>query len=196
MNSQAAVIANILRNAFPNGRAKVGLFFQADADVLERLLLEPHMTLVLGESFHPLNRSRLKAARNNGGRLRDNVLFLETRFTKLPISAHSFDALVLLGGLPQCAKTPSASLTYLRSLLTPKGLLVWPQPLDEGLFAGPARLRYPTTRERIGATKRTMLTRLAMEAGFIEIGQKAVQHNLIQRIITVGRASNRPWEQS
>jgi hypothetical protein len=194
MSNQAAVIADIVRSSFSKRRAEVGVFFQTSADVLERLLLEPHSIAVFGESFHPLNRASLKSIRNNGGRQRDNVLFIETRFCEMPIPAKSFDALILLGGLPQCDKTPPLSLAYLRSLLRPNGLVIWPQPLDDGLFGGAARLKYPTTDHRIGATKRTVLTRLAMEAGFTDIAQTPVQQQPIQWVITVGRAPTRPWD--
>ncbi len=194
MSNQTAVIVNLIRDAFPKTRAKVGIFFQSDADVLEQLLLEPHAIAVFGESFHPLNRARRKAERNNGGKLRENLLFAETDFIASPVAARSLDALILLGGLPQCDKTPLSTLMYLRSVLGPQGLIIWPQPLEEGILAALASLKYPSSGRRLGATSRTALTRLMMGAGFVEIGQVAAQRKPIVWTVTFGRAPMRPWE--
>jgi hypothetical protein len=187
------IIADCLKDAFKGRRARVGVAFESGAALLERLLMEPHFFTVFGDRFHPMFRVMTKGLRIRGASS-DHVVFLENRFQAVPLLPRSLDALILLGGLPQCAPSPLLSLVQLRGLLRPGGLLIWPQPVGEGFFNRLARLRYPGKKGRLGAPRRTQLCRLTMEAGFVDIGQRPVNKRTVPWTVTVARAGSRPWE--
>lgn len=193
MSNFSEDIANCLADAFRGRRARVGIAFESGAALLERLLAEPHFFLVFGDRFHPMFRVMTRCSRAWGASS-DHIVFLENRFQSPPLLPQSLDALILLGGLPECGPSPLLSLTQLRELLTPGGLLIWPQPVSEGFFKRLARLRYPNKKGLLGASPRTQLCRLAMEAGFVEIGQKAAKKRTVPWTLTLARAGSRPWE--
>lgn len=190
---QISLITDLLRNGFKGRRAEVGVAFSAHSEVLEQLLLEPHRFTVFGEKFHPLFRCMTRCARNSGGRNREDVLFVETRFDRLPLRPASLDAVVLLGGLPRLAADPLAGLEVARSLLKPGGLVIWPEVVGEGFFGRLATLGYSGKKGGMGAPSRTLICRTFMEAGFKEICQTPVKTRAIPWIVTVGRAADRPW---
>ena len=192
--NQLMLISDLLRRAFKARRAVVGISFSGHGETLERLLLEPHRFVVFGEKFHPMFRVQRRAARNAGGNLRDDIVFLEGRFSNLPLAPGHLDALILLGGLPRTAKDPLLSLMQLRTLLKPGGLLIWPQVLGEGFFGRLARLRYAEKNGAVGTPERTTLCRLAMEAGFLDIGQTPLKTRAVPWAVTYGRAVSRAWE--
>ena len=192
MSTQSIIIAEQLRFAFKGRRARVGAAFQAHPEALEALLLEPHYFSVFGEKFHPMFRMMNRAGMENG-HPKENILFLETRFDALPLQPRSLDALVLLGGLPRCAASPTESLVRLRELLVPGGLLIWPQPTREGFFGHVGAIRRPKRSFALGAVMRPRLTHLTMAAGFRDIAQMPLSRSAFPWTVTVARAAPRPW---
>jgi hypothetical protein len=192
--NQITLIRDLLRNGFKDRRAEVGVSFIAHSEVLELLLLEPHRFTVFGENFHAMFRVMTRCKRNSGGALRDDILFLETRFLNLPLRPGSLDAVILLGGLPRFASDPAASLVAVRALLKPGGLMIWPQASNKGFFGWAAKLRHAEKKGFFGAPDRTLLCQSAMEAGFMEIGQTPLKTRAVPWVVTFGRAANRPWE--
>ena len=194
MSTQSVIIAEQLRFAFKGRRARIGVAFQGHPEVLEALLMEPHYFTVFGERFHPMFRVMNRAGMENG-RLKENLLFLESRFDALPIRSQSLDALVLLGGLPRCAASPAESLVHLRELLVPGGMLIWPQPTAEGFLGHVGAFRGQKRAGGLGAVMRPRLTHLTMSAGFRDIGQMSVSNSAFPWTVTVARAAPRPWAQ-
>ncbi len=196
MPEQAEIVARLLKNCL-KGKASgpVGIAFKSGSASLARLMLEPHSFVVFGEAFHSMFRVKKKCIIDNGGTLRNDIAFLETKFSSLPIAKHSFEALVLQGGLPKCGKSHLDSLKILRDLIKPGGVLLWPQPVDDGLLGFFAKVFYPNKKSNLGAVKRYQLCKLLMEAGFSEVGQIPTVGKTIPWVIAKATAPSRPWEQ-
>ena len=187
-------ISTIVRTFAERRRIRVGLIYRGNRPVAEHIVLCGQKTLVLGERFHPLYRL-LRGFQTNGGDVLDRVLMVETRLGALPVAPRSLDVLVLSAGLPDTSRAREA-LVALRGLLTPGGLLVWAHPDGDGalhrFFSGLT----VGTRRRNHAIRRADICRIAMSAGFCEVGQVAVSQPLGSWVITTGRRGRRPWETS
>jgi ubiquinone/menaquinone biosynthesis C-methylase UbiE len=121
------------------------------------------------------------------------LLVVEARFGYLPIGDQNLDVLIMSCGLPK-GDQPLVTLKRLRRLLKPGGLLVWPHPVTDGLRGQAGRLADLFRRETLSAVCRRQLCAWTMEAGFGEVGQEQIQGLIFPWVVTIGRAGNRPWE--
>jgi hypothetical protein len=191
MSKLADTIIHLLTSATENRKLTVGVLFQGNSAILQRLVADGHRTIVVGERFRILY-SAYKQTRKASP---PKPLMVEAHFNALPIRPGSLDALVLSQGLP-LATMPQDTLIQLRSLLKDSGLFIWPHRVTNGIGGKIGRAFVPYRRGTFHAIPRDQLCTLAMESGFSEIGQVLITRKFIPWVITTGLATQRPWEKA
>ena len=188
MNKLAPTIVRIINTHARRRKLNVGLIFRGRRAVAEQIIASGHRLVVLSDRFHPLFRIFRRLRQEEGSAADDRVMMIEARLDSLPIALGTLDVLVLSSGLSS-KMPPQNSLARLRLLLKPGGLLIWPQPIKQGVRSMVSRLS-PFRRGPLGLAKREILCLLAMEAGFNEIGQTVIPKALPPLAITTGRRNS------
>ncbi len=181
-------ISSIVKAFAERRRIRVGVIYNGNRPVAEHVLLCGQRTLVISDRFHSL--FRLFRGFNNGDSHR--VMMVESRLDALPVAPRSLDLLVVSAGLPRSAD-PRSTLETLRDLIKPGGLFVWTHPSEDGALT---RFASGLSGRRGPAMRQPDLCKMAMAAGFCEIGQTAVSHSLSRWVVTTGRRGDRPWERA
>jgi hypothetical protein len=191
MSKLAETIIRLLTSATGNRKLTVGVLFQGNSAILQRIVADGHRTIVIGDRFRILYNAYKQTRNANPPR----PLMVEAHFNALPIRPGSLDALILSHGLP-LATMPQDTLIQFRNLLKDSGLLVWPHPVTNGIGGKIGRALVPPRRGTFHAIPRDQLCTLAMESGFSEIGQVPVTRKFVPWVITTGLATQRPWEKA
>ena len=116
------------------------------------------------------------------------LLVVEADLATVPFRAGSFDALVLLGGLP-----PELPLSRARRLVAPGGTVVLVSRVRDGVTGGAASL--VSRAARSGTLPRASdLTAGMLTAGLRPVRQAAVRRSVVPVLVTWAQARGRPWE--
>ncbi len=185
MNNLAPSIVTLINKHARRHRLTVGLIFTGRRAVAERIIASGHRVIVISDKFHPLLKVYTKMKQQEGDATNSRVLILEAKLDNLPIGLGSLDVLVLSNGLPP-ELPPKQWLVRLRAMLKPDGLLIWPQPIRRGMRGVLAKM-VPVRRGPLGLTRRELLCRLVMEAGFNEVGQRLIQKATPPLAVTTGK---------
>lgn len=185
MNNLAPTIVGLINKHARRRRLTVGVICNGRRAVADQIIASGHRVIVIGDKFHPLLRIHTKMKQQEGDAANSRVAILEAKLDNLPIGLGTLDVLVLSNGLPP-RPAPKKWLVRIRSLLKPDGLLIWPQPIQQGARSLLARM-VPARRGPLGLAKREVLCRLTMEAGFNEVGQKLILKATPPLAVTTGR---------
>jgi len=183
MTDLEATVIRLLRTAAGGRWLKLCVICRGNLGLAESVLAEGHPTIVVGDRFKTLFKlhSRLRGI---GPR---PILVVEAELDELPLKAWSLDAVVLSRGLPSGDGAPE-TLTRLRRLLAPGGLLVWPHPTSDGTRGRLGRVLVPARRGVAPPWERHQLCAALMRAGFRAVRQQTAQGGPAPWVVTTGSA--------
>jgi len=182
-----ATVLDLLGDRVRERRLRVAVLCRGAVPLASAVAAAGHRTVVVSDRFRPL----LALQRRMGLAAGERIVLAEAGFRALPMRPRAFDALVLAHGLPRLA-APAAALRSLRELLVPGGLLIWVQPVTDGFRGKLALVSSPARRAIVAAGPRHELCRVAMAAGFGEIGQRAGRGRLLPLVVTSAIAAREP----
>lgn len=189
MSDLHATVTGLLRSAAGGRRLRLGVLCRGDLALVEALIAEGHPTLVLGDRFR-----RLFALHRRLDRIGfRSVVVVEALLDDLPVAPRSLDALVLAGGLPG-GDGPAHTLTRLRGLLAPGGLLIWPHPTTEGARGRLGRVLVPARRGVAAPDRRHRLCAWVMQAGYGAVRQHPASGGAVPWVVTSGTAGRLGWQ--
>ncbi len=188
-NKLPSTIVDMLKSASGRRSLNVGLLLDGNLSIAEQVAALGHRTVVMGDRFRLLYRFYRHVSKGDG----HQPLTAEARFGALPVQKQSLDALILSRGLPSGA-APEIMLARLRNLLKDTGFLIWPHPVTDGWRGKVGRVIYSSRGGNLRPIARQRLSALAMESGFVDVGQVLVGGPLVPWVVTSCRIGPRPWE--
>lgn len=188
MSDLAPTVVRALRERAGGRRLKLCVLCRGNLSLAEAVLAEGHRSVVVGDRFKTLFALQQRLE-DIGQR---PIAIVEAELGALPVARFSLDALVLSRGLP-AGGSAVETLTRLRQLLAPGGLLIWPHPTVEGTRGKLGRVLIPVRSGIAAPAHRHELTAWTMEAGFRCVGQLAAEGSPAPWVVTTGTAGRLKW---
>jgi hypothetical protein len=189
MSNTGTIVAEQINHLARGRKLNVGLLYRSGLDVAKEVIGLGHRTVVFGDGFRRLYLLwRLVVSRGY-----QNSSLIEMNLGALALSERSLDVVVITYGMPAIG-APLATLTNLRKILKPDGLLIWIHPARDGFFGAVSRKMSFLRFGMVGTLYREKMTRLMMEAGFGAVSQVRVNGGSFPWIVTTGKTGRRPWE--
>ncbi|MBW2276306.1 MAG: hypothetical protein JRF63_02375 [Deltaproteobacteria bacterium] len=183
MSDLPSTVIRLLRSSAGGRWLKICVICRGNLGLVESVLAEGHPTVVVGDRF----RTLYSLHRRLGGIGPRPIVVIEAELDALPLKAWSLDALVLSRGLPSGDRA-AETLTRLRRLLAPGGLLIWPHPISDGTRGRLGRVLVPARRGVAPPSERHRLCASVMQAGFRAVRQQTTQGGPAPWVVTTGSA--------